>query len=215
MTSPRRRAVAFCAAICLIAACSTVKETVQSATQKPTIPGTGKTVAVSEVSERGGYLEATLATEVPMSFYFAPSEACRAVLVEEGEVEYREEGTFGEVGGSAGICLAEGTSTLRTWRDRYATRRNVKGKPREIVRFKKTYEDDSVLMIRGRLTLAALLGMMSDDVVGVLPASSDCRSLVEQGEAFMNYQRSIGPVFYLTGAELRCDFLGIARPIRD
>jgi hypothetical protein len=214
MTSPIRRIVVLCAGICLAAACSTVKETVKTATDKPTLPGATQTVAVSKVSERGGYLEATLATEVPMGFYFAATETCRALLVEGSEVQYSNLGTFGAVAGSAGQCTAEGTASLRTWHDQYL-RRTIGGRPREIVRFKKTYGDDSVLMIRGRLSLAALLGMMADDVVAVLPASADCDSLAKSGEAFMNYERSTGPVFYLEAGGTRCEFLGVARPIRD
>lgn len=214
MTSPGRLTIVLCLTICLAAACSTVRETVESAKEKPTIARAAQMVAVSEVSERAGYLEATLGTEVPLRLYFAANEPCRVLLEGEKEVEYRGLGTFGEVAGSAGTCAAQGTATLRAWHNRQLTRRTAAGKPREVARFTKTYEDDSVLMIRGRFPLAVLINMMADDVVAILPARSDCRSLIERGEGFMEYQRSIGPVFHLTGGETRCEFLGLAQPLR-
>lgn len=215
MASPGRCSVVLAIAVFLAAACSTVKETVKTAREMPSRPRTTQTVAVSDVSERAGCLEATLATEVPLRFYFsAASESCRALLVDGSQVEYRGGGAFGEVAGSAGDCLAEGTACLRKWHDRQS-RRMVHGKARVIARFQKTYEDDSVLVIRGRLPLATVLGLIADDLVAILPARAECRAVAESGEAFMNYERSVGPVFSLTSAETRCEFLGLAQPLRN
>jgi hypothetical protein len=176
------------------------------------LPGPATATEVTEVQQRGGYLDASLGSQ---RFFFPSDETCEAVISMGASVQYVESGVFGVVEGEAGKCAPVGIGSLEIWRSKQP--REVAPRPilRAQIVYRETYRDDEVAFLRGRFPLAVRARLRGDDVVAVISAGEPCLEDVGADEQVgtMEY-RQAGPVPFraLLGGR-QCAIVGFATPL--
>ncbi|MEE8557124.1 MAG: hypothetical protein V3T14_04490 [Myxococcota bacterium] len=180
----------------------------------PRRPAATEEVVVSDRSELGGYVVATLTgSRDAIRFYFPSDSGCDLLLRDGATLTWGQLGLLGNVTGPEGRCEPVGRESMGRWRDS-RSRPRTRGNPRAVAQFEVVHESSTRLLLRGRFPLVTLVGWVGDDVIAVLPVRPECQDLLTRREAFMEY-RSSGPrVFDLTGTGPRCEITGLIQPIR-
>jgi hypothetical protein len=170
----------------------------------PANPFVGETRYVLVLAARGGYLDATLSGDPEVRFLFPAIGACADILKPEAAVEYWGRGRYGELANpdpEGRTCAPLGVGNLEVWRNA-GPRPTVYGAsgspmPRKTARFSEVWRDDAEIFLRGRFPLASWIGFRSDDVVAVVPNSENCRGVIADGEATMEYHYNGTPAYSL------------------
>jgi hypothetical protein len=169
---------------------------------------------VFAVVARGAYLDAQL--ERPgetLRLLFPAASDCRALIRTEAQLEYIARGPFGTFRAAGRSCRPVGVASLREWLDRHP-RTGSGPVPRAQASFRPFYEDQEVLMVRGRFPLAALIGWAgASDAVALLAASAECREIHERGVASMEFREASRTPFTLVARHDRCAIQGFAQPL--
>jgi hypothetical protein len=193
----------------LAAGCST-----SLARTMPGLPFMSAPSHVGIVEAHGPYLDARIGNGKELRLLFPATEQCQKVVTPEAPVEYTQSGRAGVVEGEAGRCEAVGIIDLAQWRDRRPRSGPLgvsAGIPRDTATFRTMYEDEDVILLRGRFLIAAEIGWIGDDTVALLPNSAACRPHVQRGEATVQFHVSSKIAFRLVG-EGECPILGFALP---
>jgi hypothetical protein len=170
---------------------------------------------IHEVAEYAGYLSASITRdEETLGFYFEPTPDCRAMLVDDVEVDYRKRGPLGTFEQDERTCVPIGIRRIRAWALRHPTPRNMPILPSLPANFAEIYRNDDVVLVRGNFPLSRLVYFGGGrDAVAFLPNSEVCQRYVEQGGGNMQYRRRTEEVVWLGSASDRCQILGLARPL--
>lgn len=153
------------------------------------LPGSRIAMTVARVVPRGPYLEVQLRAPGLELVSYAPADAgCRELLAEEQQVVYRSGGTGGSYERNGRQCDAAGIGSLEEWRKRRPQPRTRSPVPSAPARFKPIYEDEDVVLARGRFPLAGLLGWVGgSDTVAVIPNTPVCQAPLRSGNATLQY----------------------------
>ncbi len=214
---PMRALAALAAVLCL--GCAGQKGPSQATSEKP--KESRWQVRVIEVADAGPYLDVRLfgksvvgRKEGERRFFFPASEACKGALVEGSSALYRAVGPFGQFKDLSGQrCDPVGVASLVAWRDARAYRRDPFHAPRVQAEYHTVFENERVLLARGRFPLALEMRWPEPmDSVAVMPADPTCRAALAQGEATMEYHGSGPDVFILEVDEGQCPIVGFAIP---
>lgn len=175
------------------------------------IPGTSTNATFTEVTERFGYLDATIETGgYTLRFFLPPDEACTAIAREGGEARYKTLGPLGRLTRDDLRCDPLGILSLRAWRDR----RPRGAQPRSTIpRAQATFEvldrDEELVLLNGRFPLAGEVGWVGGVATRALvPTAPVCEKPVESGVASMEYRASGRRPFALVGSDGLCDIVG-------
>jgi len=176
------------------------------------LPGSGTDTEVTEVHERGGYLDAMLGSQ---RFLFPADESCTAVIAAGARVQYLETGVLGMVEGEAGRCEPIGVGSLEAWRSNAPRRANDRPNPRAQIVFRKIFRDDDVAFLRGRFPLATRARLRGDDIVAVISAEEPCLEGVgsDQQVGTMEFRQAGPRPFRAFLGGRQCTILAFARPL--
>jgi hypothetical protein len=171
-------------------------------------------MVVASAEPRGPYLDVVLSGHGLTLRSFTPvSERCRETLAPEATVDYVERG-WGRFRRGDLECDAVGIGDPLISRARTGRAGNVRSAtiPREQATFTLLYEDDDVILLRGRFPLARLIGWAGGgDSVAVLSNVPHCR-LDGSGVASMEYRPSGRNTLALVGAQGLCRIEGLIQP---
>ena len=168
---------------------------------------------VVRVAPRYHYLDVTLAGEESgVRQFFPATPSCRELLIPGTEVRWSRRGKFGQAEREDVRCRSVGITSLTQYRQRRARGRPI---PRRQASFTISYEDNEVIMARGRFPLASTIGWVGGgDTVAIFLNTDDCRVPLERGVASMQYYPSGGEALRLvTERGTTCPFFGLAIPI--
>ncbi len=144
---------------------------------------------VTRVVPRHTFLEATVAGNgLNLRFYTPASEDCLFVLKPEAEVVYIERGVGGRYEREDRRCDSVGIGDPLVSRARQPRSGTLRSAPipRSQATFKTLYEDEDVILLRGRFLEARRIGWARpEDTVAVLPNTGECRGAAEGGVASM------------------------------
>jgi hypothetical protein len=171
---------------------------------------------VSEVAERGPYLEAMIdAGGRPLRFFFERDEGCRELIVEEAGMDYVDAGPFGELRRGETKCVPAGIGTLEYWRSR-TPRAPGAPAPRSHSSYRVIYRDEDVALLRGRFLLAARITWRGgDDTIAVVPSSAECSAILERDTASLEFRDSGPEPFRLIVDRSVCPVIGFVRPLPE
>jgi hypothetical protein len=182
------------------------------------IPGVGTRFVVSQVANRGGFLDALLHMERGKNELriFAPAESsCQAVLQPQARVTWSPSGAVGTLAREGRTCHATGIGSLSAWRQR-GPEPIVLGAspvPREHATYHVVYQDPDVIFLRGRFPLASLIGWSGlDDSIAVVPQETPCTAVAAEGVASMQYYPAGTPVLALASGAKLCPIDGLIQP---
>jgi len=181
------------------------------------IPGFEVDLLVAYVQERGPYLDVGLVGHGLDMRTFAPAnDVCRAVLNTEDPVTYVERGVAGRFDREGFSCEAIGFGDPRI-RGVRQPRRSEPGDslvPRAQATFRTIYEDDDVVLLRGRFPLASRIGWSGgQDSVAVVKNDARCRGPVEKGVASMEYRQAGRDTLALVSSGELCRIEGLILPL--
>jgi hypothetical protein len=171
-------------------------------------------MTVMSVVPRGDYLDTTLVGHGLSLEVFTPaSEVCARVLQREGLVDYVERGIAGRLEREGESCDAVGVAGARVRRARQPRRRTSSPIPRAQATFQKTYEDDDLILLRGRFPLVNQVGWSGGgDIIAAVPNESICRSAIEGNVASMEFRPSGRTSLSLVGRDGLCPITGLITP---
>ena len=178
------------------------------------LPGTRLEMSVARVTPRGPYLEALLRAPGLELVSYAPADAaCREVLQPEARVTYRFGGTGGVTERAGQHCDAAGIGSLDEWRRRRPRPRTGSPVPSSAASYRQIYQDEQVVLLRGRFPLASLLGWAgSSDSVAVVPNLPVCQAPVRAGSGALQYYPTGREVLVLGSEGGTCPILGLLTP---
>ena len=204
---PRTSAV-LCAAAVLGAACSW-----DTVVARAGLPGTTVPAEISDLRERGSYLDARVeAGGFRYRLFFPNQPECRDVLRQGGGLSYQWLGLAGRVIHDESSCDAVGVLSLRAWRDRQP-RRSREPLPRAPSRFRVEYSDDDLIQLSGRFPLASQLGFSgTGQLIVVVPNEESCEGFRQSGSASMEFRASGAVPLTLLDGRKRCPVLGLVQP---
>jgi hypothetical protein len=189
----------------------------RKATWELGIPGFKVDLSVAYVKERGPYLDAGLVGHgLDMRTFVPASDVCREVLNTQAPVTYVEQGVAGRFDRQGLSCEAVGFGDPRIRRARQPRSGASVGSPvpRAQATFHTIYEDDDVVLLRGRFPLASRIGWSgSQDSVAVVANSASCRGPVEKGVASMEYRQAGNDTLALVGSGELCRIEGLIQPL--
>jgi len=171
---------------------------------------TGMTVASSVT--RGPYLDVVLeGAGVTLRTFTPASQACAEILRTEATVDYVARG-WGRFRRDSLECDAVGIGEPWLSRGRTGRASTSTPIPRAQATFDVMFEDDEVLLLRGRFPLASLLEWAgSADTVAVLPRAPGCPA-DESGVASMEYRASGRNTLSILGTNGLCRIEGLIQP---
>ena len=144
--------------------------TVDSVVSQAGVPGTSVSASVSDVAQRGAYLDArVVAGGFDFRLFFPDNESCRLLLGDPIGLDFTWLGVLGRISNDVATCEAVGILSLRAWRDRRprGTREPLSRAP---ARYEVVYRDADLATLRGRFPLARALGFSgSMDLIVVVP----------------------------------------------
>ncbi len=178
------------------------------------VPGISTHDQVTGVVERGPYLDALVDQRGnTLRFLFPASDVCRRVIATEAIVEYKADGPLGRFEGGGESCEPIGIASLAAWRDR-GPRGATRPVPRRPATFRVVYEDDTVVMARGRFPFTGRIGLSGgEDTIAIIPNSDACRRIIERGRASLEFRDSGPDPFRLITSDGRCPIEGFVRPL--
>jgi hypothetical protein len=191
------------------------------------LPGAATPARVTDVVERGDYLDASIEGTgsdhaggrvsrrgLALRFFFPRESTCQGVLVPETDVEYVQGGRLGRVRSANGTCDPVGVASLRAWRDRRPrSRRDRLGVPRAQAVFTPIFRDEQLVLVRGRFPLANRLGWIGgEDVIAAIPRRPECENVLERGVGSLEF-RVVGedPLRLIQGTGF-CPVIGLIHP---
>lgn len=180
------------------------------------IPGMATSSTVQSVVERGPYLDVEISQRGSTWRYFAPAkEPCLGLLKAEAAIEYVSLGPLGQFQSGQVVCDPVGIGSLAKWRDQ-RPRPQVGPLPARQADYKIEYEDQDLVMLRGRFPLLGLIAWpgMGDTVV-VLPQTPPCQSLMKQSTATIEYRVAGPDPYVLLAGDKRCPIQGLIQPIGE
>ncbi|MGH0037150.1 MAG: hypothetical protein ACQGVK_19170 [Myxococcota bacterium] len=200
-------AVLAAAPLWLGAAACTTDEVVAQAR----IPGTSSRAQFTRVTQRFGYLDATIETGgFTLRFFLPPSDECSAIARLGQEARYQNLGPLGRFTQDEFRCDPLGILSLLEWRNRGprgAQPRSVV--PRAQATFQVIDRDDELVLVSGRFPLAGHIGWVGGVASrAVLPVEPNCQRAIESGVASMEYRSSGRRPFTLVGPRGLCDIVG-------
>jgi hypothetical protein len=178
------------------------------------IPGTSTSWAVVSVVGRGPYLDVNVSRGDSTQRFFTPaSEPCRSLLRAEAAVDYVSLGPLGEFQSGGVKCDPIGIGSLATWRDK-RPRPQVGPLPSRQASYKLDYQDQDLVMLRGRFPLLGLIAWpgMGDTLV-LLPRTEPCQALLQRDVATIEYRVAGPDPYVLYDGDQRCAILGLIQPI--
>ena len=179
------------------------------------LPGGGTDMTVTRVKQRGAYLDVTLAGQGWELRTFLPAnERCTAITSGEAAVRYVNEGPLGSVVRDDQRCAAIGMGSLREWRNRQPRGNSAQIIPSGLASFRAIYQDEEVVLLRGRFPQTGRLGFTSmGDSITVVPNSDICQRPIDQGRATIEFFPAGRNVLTLSSASGRCQIEGLIRPL--
>lgn len=187
--------------------------TLDSAIASAGLPGTTYPATVSDLAERGSYLDAFVeAGAFRYRFFFPANDSCRDLLGRSEGLAFAWLGVMGRVTDGENRCDAVGVLSLAAWRDRQP-RRSREPLPRAPARYHVVYRDADLVQLYGRFPLAGQLGFTGTaQLVAVIPNDASCAGFGEKGTTSMEYRASgPNPLTLIDGSRL-CRVLGLAQP---
>jgi hypothetical protein len=179
--------------------------------------GFGMELLVAYVVERGPYLDAGLTGHgLDMRTFVPANDVCRAVLNTEAPVTYVERGVAGgfEREGLSCDAVGYGDPLIRGARQPRRGELQTTPVPRAQATFRKIYEDDDVVLLRGRFPAAVAVGWPGGrDSVVVVDNVARCRGPIEKGVASMEYRPAGRNTLALVGTKGLCRIEGLIRPL--
>jgi hypothetical protein len=151
----------------------------------------------------------TLRTFVPAD------EICSRVLEPGKVVDYIERGIAGRFERDDETCDAVGFGSPLIDRARRgrATSLRTTPIPRAQATFRIIFEDEEVILARGRFPLASTLGWTgSSDTIAAFPNTDLCRVPLENGVASMEYRAAGRRTLTLVSSNGQCPFQGLIQP---
>lgn len=183
------------------------------------IAGIDRTGVVDRIETRGEYLDLDL-SEVRL--FVANDAECRATLKQRNGLRYLDRGRFGRIVGEDASCRVVGIGSLRWWRDRRPRVPLLRPRPRGRADFHVDYRDPTVVMLRGRFDLAALVGFTGGaDLIAVVPATRACESLTAESPdsaeslrtAILEFRQGGRVPYRLLTADGSCPVIGFIEPL--
>ena len=170
-------------------------------------------MVVASAEQRGPYLDVVLSGHgLTLRTFTAASETCSALLVPESTVDYVERG-WGRFRRDELECDAIGIGDPLISRARTGRPRTNATIPREQATFSVLYEDEDVVLLRGRFPLARMIGWAGGvDSVAVLRNVPHCRR-DGSGVASMEFRGSGRNTLALVGPSGLCRIEGLIQPV--
>ncbi len=187
--------------------------TLDSVVAQAGLPGTSISASVSDVAQRGAYLDARIvAGGFDFRLFFPASETCRFLLEDPVGLRFKWLGVIGRISNDVATCDAVGILSLRAWRDR-RPRGAREPLPRAPARYEVVYRDADLAQLRGRFPLARALGFSgSMDLIVVVPNDEVCNNVMRSGTASMEFRASGPKPLVLLDGKRFCLVLGLAYP---
>jgi hypothetical protein len=178
------------------------------------VPGITAHYQVTAIVQRGAYLDALVQQKgSSLRFFFPASDACRRVIAIEASVEYKADGPLGRFERGGEVCEPLGVASLAAWRDR-GPRGATRPVPRRPANFRVIYEDDDLVMVRGRFPFTGKIGLSGgEDTIALIPRTEACRRIIERGQASLEYRDSGPDPYRLITPEGRCPIEGFVQPL--
>ncbi|MEN8182414.1 MAG: hypothetical protein ABFS46_07745 [Myxococcota bacterium] len=171
---------------------------------------------VAGVVPRASWLDARLEGHGLEIRTFVPDDAiCRHVLEPGIAIDYVERGIGGRFVRDDEACDAVGIGSPIINRARRGRATSGRGTPipREQATFQILFEDEEVILARGRFPLASTIGWTGgSDSVAVFPNNETCRIPLQRGVASMEYRGSGRTTLSLVSSNGLCPFLGLIQP---
>ncbi len=173
-------------------------------------------LTVARVVPRWVYLESTLVGHgLSLTVYTPASEACVHVMQPEEPVDYVERGVGGRFLRDDVQCDTVGIGPPLVHRTRGGRGGSLRTQPipREQSTFQVVFEDEEVMLLRGRFVLASRIGWRGGhDSVAVVPNESRCRLAVDGGVASMEFRPAGRNTLSLVSREGPCRIIGLVIP---
>jgi hypothetical protein len=173
-------------------------------------------LSVTRVVPRGDYLDATLEGHGLSLEVFAPaSEVCARVLAPEGRVDYVERGIAGRLERDDESCDAVGIAGTRVRRARQPRGQSLRSTPipRAQATFRPLYEDDDLILLRGRFPLTSRIGWSGGgDTIAAVPNEPVCRGALTGNVASMEFRPNGRTSLSLVGPDGLCPITGLIMP---
>lgn len=168
------------------------------------------------VTSRFRWLDAILQGHGLTLRTFVPDDPiCQRVLEPGTVVDYVERGIGGRFVRDDQACDAVGFGAPLVDRARRGRATSLRSTPipREQATFEIIFQDEEVILARGRFPLARTLGWTgSHDTVAVFPNTARCRLPLERGVASMEYRASGRYTLTLVASDGQCPFHGLIHP---
>ncbi len=173
-------------------------------------------LSVAYVAPRWVFLEATLYGHgLSLTVYTPASEECIHVLEIDQPVDYVERGVGGRFLRDGVQCDTVGIGPPLVQRTRGGRGGSLRTQPipRERASFRVVFEDEEVLMLRGRFVLASRIGWRGGhDSVAVVPNEPRCQAAVEGGTASMEFRPAGRNTLSLVARGGGCPIVGLVIP---
>ena len=177
------------------------------------LPGTTVSARVTNVKERGSYIDAFVdAGGFQYRLFFPADDTCRGLLATPEGLKFTWLGLMGRVTDGERRCDAVGVLSLMAWRDRQP-RRSREPLPRAPARYHVVYRDAETVQLHGRFPLAGQLGFSgTGQLIVVLPNTEACSGFADRGTASMEYRVKGPHPLTLIDKDQLCPVLGLAQP---
>ena len=199
----------FCVTTALLhAGCTT-----DSVVSQAGVPGTSISASVSDVAQRGAFLDArVVAGGFDFRLFFPNNDACRGLLEDPVGLDFTWLGLFGRISNDVATCEAVGILSLRALRDR-RPRGRQEPLPRAPAHYQLVYRDADLAQLRGRFPLARVLGFSgSMDLIAVVPNEEVCTKVMASETSSMEFRASGPRPLVLLDAGRLCPVLGLVHP---
>ncbi len=182
------------------------------------LPGWKTQLKVVETIPRDRYLETHFRGDgIEIQRFFAANDICRALLEPGGLLEYALVGNYGEFSRGDLRCNATGVADLEKWRRRFGKNSGLTSGapiPRAQANYQLVAKDEDSILLRGNFPLAGKVRASgSQDLVLVLPRSSECQEVADRSTASMEYRPSGDPALALIASNGRCAVRGFISPL--
>ena len=187
--------------------------TLDSAVAGAGLPGTNFEATVSNVKERGSFVDArVVAGGFDFRLFFPANDLCRDLLMNPEGLRFTWAGLMGRVSRGDERCAAVGVLSLVAWRDRQP-RRSREPLPRAPSRYHVVYRDADLVQLHGRFPLAGQLGFTGTQrLIVVVPNDETCSGFANRGTASMEFRvRGPDPLVLIDRGQ-PCRVLGVAQP---
>jgi hypothetical protein len=205
------RLFAFVAGSLVALACNPSKNAFQLG-----VPGSRVEMNVARATPRFGILDTELhGAGWTLHTYLPASARCQRVVAGETGVAYLSSGPYGTLLRGNERCAAIGIGSLREWRNRRP--RSASGGaaviPSAQASYRRVFEDEEVVFLRGNFPLASLLGFAGlGDTIAVVPRVAVCQRAIESTTSTLEFFHAGRNVLTLSSADGRCNILGLVRP---